>query len=67
MQIAYLNKGKIKAKSRNQEILEAIYLRDIRKSYNKNRKELNSIGISETDFVADMKKEIGTSHGIFGY
>lgn len=67
MQIAYLNKGKIKAKSKTDEILESFYLRDIRLSYNKNRKELNSLGISEIEFVADMKKMIGAKHGIFGY
>jgi hypothetical protein len=67
MQIAYLNKGKIKAKSKTDELLESFYLKDIRRCYLKKRKELNSIGISETDFVARMKKIIGTKHQIFGY
>jgi hypothetical protein len=67
MQIAYLNKGKIKAKSKTDELLEGMYLRDIRLAYNKKRKELNSVGISEIEFVAEMKKIIGTKHGIFGY
>jgi len=67
MQIAYLNKGKIKAKSKTDELLEGMYLRDIRLAYNKRRKELNAIGISEVEIVAEMKKVIGTKHGIFGY
>jgi hypothetical protein len=67
MQIAYLNKGKIKAKPKIEEMLERVYLRDIHKSYLKHRLKLNSIGINELQFVSEMKKEIGTKHGIFGY
>ncbi|KEQ31242.1 hypothetical protein N180_03060 [Pedobacter antarcticus 4BY] len=67
MKIAYLHKAKIKAKPKTDELLEGFYARDIRLTYNKKKKILNDLGISEIQFVAALKKRIGTDHGIFGY
>lgn len=65
MQIAYLNKGKIKAKSSTDEMLERAYSRDIRNCYVKHRAELTELGISETDFVARVKEKLRQKKGIY--
>lgn len=65
MQIAYLNKARVKAKPKTDEMLERVYLRDIRKSYLKNREVLTSLGISETDFVARVKNILRERKGIY--
>jgi hypothetical protein len=56
MQIAYLNKGKIKAKPQIEQMLERRYNKDIHKCYLKNEKELTALGITEHEFVAKMKE-----------
>jgi len=65
MQIAYINKGKIKAKSETDQMLERFYLRDIRICYNKNKVKLTQLGISETDFVARVKEKLRIKKGIY--
>jgi hypothetical protein len=65
MQIAYINKGKIKAKSSNDKILEQAYSKDIRICYNKNKARLHSLGIDEIEFIAMMKREFNKKKGIY--
>lgn len=65
MQIAYINKGKIKAKSATDEVLERAYLRDIRLCYNKSKEELTQLGISEVEYVARMKEKLRIKKGIY--
>jgi len=65
MQIAYVNKGKIKAKSSTDQLLERAYLKDIRMCYNKNREALNALGIDEVDFVARAKEKLRVKKGIY--
>jgi|GEM_PF-5283609 len=65
MKIAYINKGKIKAKSTTDQLLERAYLKDIRICYTKNRDELTKLGISETDFVSRVKEKLRIKKGIY--
>jgi len=65
MKIAYINKGKIKAKSTTDQMLERAYLRDIRRSWTKNKVELGQLGISETEYVTIAKRKLYLKLGIF--
>jgi hypothetical protein len=65
MQIAYLNKGKVKAKSQVDEMLELAYLRDMRRVWNKSKIELLELGLTEETFIARCKEKLREKRGIY--
>jgi hypothetical protein len=65
MQIAYLNKGKAKAKSQTDEMLELAYLRDMRRVWNKSRVELQQLGLTEESFISKVKEKLKEKKGIY--
>ncbi|TDQ12804.1 hypothetical protein [Pedobacter metabolipauper] len=65
MQIAYLNKGKAKAKSQTDEMLERFYLRDIKMVWNKRKKELMELGFTEEEFAIRVKQKLNEKLGIY--
>lgn len=65
MQIAYLNKGRAKAKSKTDEMLELAYLQDIRRAWNKNKVELIALGLTEVTFTARIKDKLRIKKGIY--
>ena len=65
MQIAYLNKGKAKAKTSIDQMLERAYLRDMRLTWNKCKEELLAVGISETEYIKRAKEKLRQRKGLF--
>ena len=65
MQIAYINKGKIKAKSTTDQMLERAYSRDIRLTWNKRKEELIALGFTERAFVAELKLRFNAKYGLY--
>ena len=65
MQIAYLNKGKAKAKTSTDQMLERAYLRDMRLVWNKCKDELLAVGISETQYIERAKEKFRVRKGLF--
>lgn len=65
MQIAYLNRGKAKAKPKTDEVLELAYLRDMRMVWLKRKDELSALGLTEQEFVARCKQKLNEKIGIY--
>jgi hypothetical protein len=61
MQIAYLHKTKIKEREGIAPALVYAYMKDMRIEYNKNKKKLTDLGISEIEYFEKMRKNLGLS------
>lgn len=65
MQIAYINKGKVKAKSKTDDLLEMAYLKDIRRAWNRNKAMLIELGLTEVTFTARVKEKLRMKKGLY--
>ncbi|MBC8984766.1 hypothetical protein H9X96_03145 [Pedobacter sp. N36a] len=65
MKIAYLNKGRIKAKSSTDELLELAYLKDMRRCWNRKKEKFISLGITEKQYFTLIKEKLREKYGLF--
>lgn len=58
MQIAYLNKGKAVKESETEKVLKNFQDRDIRLFVNKHLAEIKALGITEPEFIAQLRTKL---------